>query len=332
MAAPALVVARSLGRTFRSFSRRPGLVGAVRDLFAVGQPVAALEGVSFDIAVGERVALLGPNGAGKSTAIKLLAGILTPSSGTLTVAGRSPSGARNAHVCEVGAVFGQRTGLWWDLPVRESYSLLSALHGLSKAETTERLRELDGLLEIEPLLGLPVRELSLGQRMRCELAGALLHRPRLLLLDEPTLGLDAGVKTRVRSFLRSLQDEGVTVVLTTHDLGDVAAVCDRVLLLSSGHLDYDGTVDDLLGLLGATRVLRLGLEAVDFQQEAALAQVGFEVEDGVVSVPLPPGSAATTVLASVLEACKGAGVAVRDVRLVEPSLEALLARSFCGAP
>ncbi len=330
MGAASLVVARGLGRTYRSFARRPGLWGAVRDVFAVGRPAAALASLSFDIEPGERVALLGPNGAGKSTALKLMAGILTPTSGTLTVAGRTPSCARDAHVREVGAVFGQRTGLWWDLPVQESFTLLGALHGLPETGRAGRLAELSELLELSPLLGLPVRELSLGQRMRCELAGALLHRPRLLLLDEPTLGLDAAVKRRVRGFLRGLQSEGTTVVLTTHDLGDVAAICDRVLLLRSGQLQFDGPVAGLFGDLGSGRTLRLGVGALDSRQNAALVAAGLQIAEGEVTVPLPVGSAAIAVLAEALETCRREEIGIEEVRLDEPSLEKLLAQVFGG--
>lgn len=328
MGTASLVVARGLGRTYRTFPRRPGLLGALRDVFTVGVPAAALRSLSFDIAPGERVALLGPNGAGKSTAIKLLAGILTPTSGTLTVGGRVPTAARDAHVREVGAVFGQRTGLWWDLPVQESYTLLAALHGVSKTDGAARLAELSELLGLRPLLRLPVRELSLGQRMRCELAGALLHRPRLLLLDEPTLGLDAAVKHRVRAFLRGLQSEGTTVVLTTHDLGDVAAICDRVLLLRSGELHFDGRVADLLGKLGAQRTLQLDVAPLDARQEVALVQAGLQVAGGRATARLPTGAAATSVLAEVLETCRREGVAIEEVQLAEPSLERLLSQVF----
>lgn len=323
-----LVDARGLGRSYRTFSRRGGLRGALADLFSRGTDTPALRDLSLQIQAGERVALLGPNGAGKSTAIKLLAGILSPTQGSLTVAGQRPTADRAAHVRQLGVVFGQRTGLWWDLPVRESFSLLGALFEIREKELRERILALDALLELQPLLGTPVRELSLGQRMRCELAGALLHRPRLLLLDEPTLGLDVAVKLRLRRFLRSLQDDGVTVVLTTHDVGDVVAVCDRVVLLDAGRVRYDGDVPGLLSTLGAQRAVRLVVGPTTPAQRAQLAAAGAELHGSVLTALLPAGAPATQPLAGLLDLCQRAGVTVEDLRLEEPALDVLLARSF----
>ena len=196
--------------------------------------VTALDGVSFRIAAGELVGYIGPNGAGKSTTVKILSGILVPDAGRCEVAGRVPWRERAAHVATIGVVFGQRSQLWWDLPVVESFDLLRDIYRLEPAAYRATRDELVDLLAIAPLLAVPVRQLSLGQRMRCELAAALLHRPRLLFLDEPTIGLDAVAKLAVRDIIRRLHRQGVTTILTTHDLDDVEALCPRVLVIGAG--------------------------------------------------------------------------------------------------
>ena len=212
------------------------------------QIIRALDDLSFDIEAGELVGCIGPNGAGKSTTVKVLSGILVPDAGTVLVNGRVPWLDRRRHVAEIGVVFGQRTQLWWDVPVLDSYNLLGDIYRLDKSAYRSRLDELTEHLQLQDLLGMPLRLLSLGQRMRCELAGSLLHRPRLLFLDEPTIGLDAVSKLAVRAFLQQEnQAHGTTILLTTHDMTDVEALCPRVLLIGHGRLLYDGRLPDLLG-------------------------------------------------------------------------------------
>ena len=189
----------------------------------------ALRGVSFSLEAGELVGYIGPNGAGKSTTIKILSGILTPDGGECRVLGRTPWKERARHVRHIGVVFGQRSQLWWDLPVADSFALLRDIYRLSEAEYRRTLKELTDALDLAPLLATPVRQLSLGQRMRCELAASLLHEPELLFLDEPTIGLDAATKLSVRDFiLRMNREKGTTVILTTHDMDDVEALCRRL--------------------------------------------------------------------------------------------------------
>jgi ABC-2 type transport system ATP-binding protein len=219
----------------RTFTVRRRVVHAVRDL-------------SFGIRAGEFVAFLGPNGAGKSTTIKMLTGILTPTSGRIRVAGLDPSRRRTALARRIGVVFGQRTTLWWDLPLRDSLELVRLLYKVDRKVFRARLDEMCDLLDLGGFLGTPVRQLSLGQRMRGDITAALLHDPAVLVLDEPTIGLDVVSKAEVRDFLRRLNAErGTTVLLTTHDLGDVERLCRRVLLIDHGRLAFDGTVDDLRG-------------------------------------------------------------------------------------
>ncbi|MCC5578046.1 ATP-binding cassette domain-containing protein [Microtetraspora sp. AC03309] len=220
-------------RIGRSFRVRGTTVHAVRDL-------------SFRVGAGEFVGYLGPNGAGKSTTIKMLTGILAPTSGRVTVAGLDPSRRRTALAREIGVVFGQRTTLWWDLPLRDSFELVRLLYKVDRARFRERLDEMTTRLGLGDFLGTPVRQLSLGQRMRGDITAALLHDPSVLVLDEPTIGLDIVSKAEVRAFLRELNTEhGTTVLLTTHDLGDIERLCRRVMLIDHGRLAFDGTVDEL---------------------------------------------------------------------------------------
>lgn len=223
-----------LDRAGRSFKVRREVVHAVRDL-------------SFGIAAGEFVGYLGPNGAGKSTTIKMLCGILTPTSGTVRVAGLDPSRRRTALARRVGVVFGQRTTLWWDLPLRDSFELIRLLYKVDRKIYRERLAELTETLDLGAFARTPVRQLSLGQRMRGDLAAALLHAPDVLVLDEPTIGLDVVSKAGIRDFLRRLNaEQGTTVLLTTHDLGDIERLCRRVMLIDHGRLAFDGTLEELM--------------------------------------------------------------------------------------
>ncbi|NJP88203.1 ATP-binding cassette domain-containing protein [Nonomuraea sp. FMUSA5-5] len=223
-----------LDRAGRSFKVKRSVVHAVQNL-------------SFTVSAGEFVGYLGPNGAGKSTTIKMLCGILTPTSGTVRVAGLDPSRRRTTLARRIGVVFGQRTTLWWDLPLRDSFELIRHLYRIDRAAFAARLDELTDTLDLGAFLRTPVRQLSLGQRMRGDLAAALLHAPDVLVLDEPTIGLDVVSKASIRDFLLRVNAErGTTVLLTTHDLGDIERLCRRVMLIDHGRLAFDGTLDDLM--------------------------------------------------------------------------------------
>jgi ABC-2 type transport system ATP-binding protein len=206
----------------------------------------AVKDLSFSIETGEFVGFLGPNGAGKSTTIKMMTGILTPTSGTVRVCGLSPSRDRVALARRIGVVFGQRTQLWWDLPLYESFNILRTMYRIGEHEFRARMGLLQELLDLSPFMSTPVRQLSLGQRMRGELAGALLHQPSVLFLDEPTIGLDVNAKHAIRQFLRDLnRDHGTTIILTTHDMADVEELCDRIVVIHQGGLVYDGSLSGL---------------------------------------------------------------------------------------
>jgi ABC-2 type transport system ATP-binding protein len=322
---PALV-ATGLTRTFRVVDRSRGLAGALRDLVRTDRRERiAVAGVDFSVAPGETVALIGPNGAGKSTTVKMLTGILKPTAGTVRAGGLDPWADRTRHVRQLGVVFGQRTQLWWDLAVIEAFDLLAAMFDVPDATYKARLAHFDTVLGIGPLLRTPVRQLSLGERMRCELAAALLHDPRFLLLDEPTIGLDVAVKLRLRAFLAELRDAGrTTLLLTTHDLADVSALCPRVLLLSDGKLLHDGPLDALTTRLGGRRSLHVTLRAPasDSELDALLRGLPAGERDGpdAVRIRFDERTVAPDLIRVVLDRAD-----VADLRLDDPSVEELIA-------
>lgn len=242
------VEARNLTRGFSTYRRREGVRGALRDLVLRREVfrVTALAGVSFTVLPGECVALLGPNGAGKSTVMKILAGVLYPERGTVVVNGVDPWTQGIRHRRLIGVLFGHRSALWWNIPVLESLRFLADIYGVGREEFGRTLTELREVLDLDPLLALSARELSLGQRMRCELAAVLVHSPPLLLLDEPTIGLDLLTRLSLRSFLTKLAKKGkTTIVFSSHDLLDVEGLAARTLVLDAGHLIFDGTIPEL---------------------------------------------------------------------------------------
>ncbi len=234
-------------KSYRIAKRNAGFTEACKALFhREHEIIHALNDVSFTIRDGEMVGYIGPNGAGKSSTIKILSGILTPDSGTVLVDGRVPYKNRIDHVREIGVVFGQRSQLWWDVPVIDSFALLKDIYSISDICYRQSLEELTELLNLSELLRSPARQLSLGQRMRCEIAASLLHRPRILFLDEPTIGLDAVSKLAVRDFiLRQNQTHKTTVILTTHDMQDIESLTSRILLIGKGQILLDGSLDDI---------------------------------------------------------------------------------------
>jgi ABC-2 type transport system ATP-binding protein len=242
-----IIEVKDLRKEFKSYSSRTGLKGAFRDLFTRNYHVLrAVNDISLTIKKGEMIGYIGENGAGKSTTIKMLTGILTPTSGEIQINGMNPHKEREKFVRTIGVVFGQRSQLWWDIAVQESFRLLKKVYKVSDQDYNEHMNHVIDTLDIGPLLDKPVRKLSLGQRMRCELAAALIHNPPLLFLDEPTIGLDVLVKLRIREFLKEInQKYQTTIMLTTHDLTDIEALCERVIMLDEGNIIYDGALHDL---------------------------------------------------------------------------------------
>lgn len=242
-----MIEVSNLCKTFRVSRRDGGFGAAVKGLFhREYEYIHALQDVSFSIGEGETVGYIGPNGAGKSSTIKVLSGVLTPDSGSCTVAGRTPWKERKAHARDIGVVFGQRSQLWWDVPVIDSFELLRDIYAIPQQEYSTTLEELVELLSLSEIIRTPTRMLSLGQRMRCELAASLLHNPKILFLDEPTIGLDAVAKVAVRSFIQNLnQRHKTTVLLTTHDMQDIDALTKRIILIGKGRILWDGALEDL---------------------------------------------------------------------------------------
>ncbi|MBD3886583.1 ATP-binding cassette domain-containing protein [Phormidium tenue FACHB-886] len=277
------IIVKDLSKTFFVSQRALGLFGSIRGLVQrQAKPVQALKGVSFSLEQGELVGYIGPNGAGKSTTIKILSGILVPTSGTCVINGRTPWKDRMHHVGRIGVVFGQRTQLWWDLPVMESFDLLRDIYRVPHVQYRQSRDEMIDLLGLENLLSTPVRQLSLGQRMRCDFAAAMLHRPDILFLDEPTIGLDAVSKLAVRTFIKALnQTHQVTTILTTHDMDDIEALCDRVIIIGGGEILCDGSLAALRSQVSSRRYLRIDLKTDEFRFEAGgvslLTQAGRSV-------------------------------------------------------
>jgi ABC-2 type transport system ATP-binding protein len=319
------ILVENLAKTFHVAERQAGTWGALRGLVRRRtREVRALDGVSFSLEAGELVGYIGPNGAGKSTTVKVLAGILVPDAGRCEVLGRVPWKERIPHVLRIGVVFGQRTQLWWDLPVIESFDLLRDVYGVAPKAYAAARDELVALLDLEPLLDVPVRQLSLGQRMRCDLAAALLHAPPILFLDEPTIGLDAVSKLAVRDFIKRLNRErAVTVILTTHDMDDIEALCTRVIVIGEGHILSDGTLEDLRARVSRERWLIVDL--VDEREAVADPEaVVMEREGHRVSLRFDPARVGTADLIRRVTA----NHAIRDLFVQNPPIEEIVARLY----
>ena len=257
MAEP-LIQVRELSKHFRTYHRREGIWGGLQNLFVRDyKTIAAVDRVSFTIDRGEMVGYIGPNGAGKSTSIKMLTGILVPTSGEAVVNGFVPYRQRRRYVKTIGVVFGQRTQLWWDIAVIESFKLLRRIYDVSQSDFDARMELFNSILGIKDYLNTPVRKLSLGERMRCDLAAALLHNPPLLFLDEPTIGLDVVAKHHIREFLREINREfHTTVLLTTHGMDDIEELCRRILIIDHGKVLFDGELRELKQRLLRTKQIK----------------------------------------------------------------------------
>jgi ABC-2 type transport system ATP-binding protein len=319
------IAVQDLSKTYRVAERQRGLWGAAWGLIArTNRHIEALKGVSFYLDRGELVGMIGPNGAGKSTLIKILCGILEPSSGYCEIDGRVPWNERIRHVARIGVVFGQRTQLWWDLPVIDSFELLRDIYRVPEARFRPTVKTLISLLRIEQLLHQPVRQLSLGQRMRCDIAAAMLHSPSILFLDEPTIGLDANSKLALRDFIKNLnRDKGVTVILATHDMHDIEALAERVLIIGNGRILRDGPIAAMRAETSGERRL-----VVDFSEDIGdIAIEGATVLNRTgrrVEFAFDPRVTAAHTLISRLTADHG----IEDLSIEEPTIEELIARFY----
>jgi ABC-2 type transport system ATP-binding protein len=340
-----LIHIEDLRKSFKVLNRREGLGGAVRDLFSGDyRSVEAVAGVSFDIEAGEIIGYIGPNGAGKSTTIKMMTGILKPSSGTIEVNGLSPYSNRVRQAQIMGVVFGQRTQLWWDLPVIESFKILKEIYGVDRRSYDRHMGMFDELVDLKALYSRQARTLSLGQRMLCDISAAFLHDPQVVFLDEPTIGLDVSVKAKIRSVVQELnRTRGTTIILTTHDLGDVEALCRRIIILDKGRILYDGDIKKVTALFGAYRTLRLRIRGADAGTPGELQRMlegEFGGEGGIaVAASAEAGEEPWTDLTidqarsplSLVLNFAMANFPVEDLRIVEISMENVVRKVYDGA-
>ncbi len=319
------VAIRNLRKDFRVKTRQPGTRAAVRSLFHPSySTVHAVSDISFDVEEGEALAFIGPNGAGKSTTIKMLTGILYPTSGHAEVLGHVPWKERESLAYEIGSVFGQKSLLWYHLPPSDTFSLLQRIYEIPLAEYEARRKRLVDIFEIDELLSIPVRKLSLGQRMRCEIAASLLHSPRVLFLDEPTIGLDVVAKQRIRDLIHVLnKEEQVTILLTSHDLGDVEKLCKRVVVINHGQIVYDGSLRSLQQQYFGSKIidLRLGEIADGFSCPGAtvLKSKDYGIKLQVDTSQYAVGDVLTYILAHH---------SVVDVNIQDPPLEEIITKMY----
>jgi ABC-2 type transport system ATP-binding protein len=333
-AVPPVIRVEQLVKEFRRAKKQDGFLGGVRTLFTRQyETVRAVDGVSFSIDPGELVGYIGPNGAGKSTTIKMMTGILVPTKGVLDVGGLVPWRDRERNALQIGVVFGQRSQLWWDLPLIESFQLIGKLYRVPAATYQRNLARFIDLLAMEEFLDRPVRQLSLGQRMRGDLAASMLYEPRILYLDEPTIGLDIVAKESMRTFIEEMnRDSGTTIVLTTHDLADVERLCRRIILIDHGHVLYDGSVEQLKAKYAPYRTLVVELAPDDVGGGATptidRAQIpGAELVEQADRTVRISFEAATTRVQDLIAAVN-ARYPVADLSIVEPDLESVVRQIY----
>jgi len=336
-----LIHIQNLNKHFKVLNRREGLGGAIRDLFSGSyRTVEAVSGISFDIEAGEIVGYIGPNGAGKSTTIKMMTGILKPTSGVIEVNGLAPYGNRIKQAQIMGVVFGQRTQLWWDLPVIESFNILKEIYKVDQKTFDKHMGMFNDLVGLNALYMQQARTLSLGQRMLCDIAASFLHNPQVVFLDEPTIGLDISVKAKIRSLIKTLNEErNTTIILTTHDLGDVEALCHRIIIIDKGKILYDGDIKKVNALFGAYRTIKVQINnfnptTIESLNNKLTERFGkdhgilvAETEEFWSDVTIDQ---ARTPLSDVLGLVMSS-FSVNDVRIVEISMENVVQQVYDGA-
>jgi ABC-2 type transport system ATP-binding protein len=319
------IIVENLQKTFKVARRQPGLWNSLKSVaHREYKMIAALQGISFQLNAGELVGYIGPNGAGKSTTIKIMSGILTPDSGKCEIMGLIPWQQRIEHVRRIGVVFGQRTQLWWDVPVGDSFDLLKDIYKIPDKQYEETRDELVVSLGLQNIIDTPVRQLSLGQKMRCELAASLLHQPPILFLDEPTIGLDAVSKLAVRDFIKKINKErGVTVILTTHDMDDIEALCSRIMLIGKGKILLDGTIEQIRNKISPERVM-----TIDFANSpAAISFTGVtnvRGDDGRLELHFNPSVISAVELINRITANNE----IKDFTVENPPIEEIIAKMY----
>jgi len=336
-----LIHIQGLSKHFKILNRREGLTGAFKDLFSGDfRTVKAVDGISFDIDAGEIVGYIGPNGAGKSTTIKMMTGILKPTDGTILINDHVPYTNRIKQAQIMGVVFGQRTQLWWDLPVIESFKILKEIYKVDQKTFDRHMDMFNELVGLKALYSQQARTLSLGQRMLCDITASFLHNPQVVFLDEPTIGLDISVKAKIRSVIKELNRErNTTIILTTHDLGDVEALCHRIIIIDKGKILYDGDIKKVNALFGAYRTIKVQINDFNENTIASLKNklterfgkdhgiIVAETEEFWTDVTIDQ---ARTPLSDVLGFVMS-NFAVSDVRIVEISMENVVQQVYDGA-
>ncbi|WP_405173057.1 ATP-binding cassette domain-containing protein [Paenibacillus sp. FSL H8-0280] len=322
-----MITARHLQKEFKTPVIREGRFSGLRTLFSREYvSKEAVRDISFDIGPGEFVGYIGPNGAGKSTTIKMLTGILHPTSGEVKLDGMNPHQDRRRTVGRLGVVFGQRSQLWWDLPVKDSYDILAEMYGVRAEDKKKRLSQFAELLDLESFWATPVRKLSLGQRMRADLAASMLHDPELLFLDEPTIGLDVNAKRNIRQFLRTLNETfGKTILLTTHDMDDIEQLCSRVMVINHGQLTYDGTISSLRETIGLPTLIRVTFRGEFHIPDVVSSAIHITgVEGQIVTVEVNRKEWSTMDILKQLEHWGE----IEDVEMKEPDFEDIIHRVY----
>lgn len=321
---PPVIEVQDLTKTFTSLKKEPGLAGTIKSLYTRQTvSVQAVKGVSFTIEPGEIVGFLGPNGAGKTTTLKMLSGILYPTSGRATVLGYTPWERKNPYLRQVSLVMGQKNQLWWDLPAVDSFLLLKEIYELPDAVYQKRVTELTALLELGPLLSTQVRKLSLGERMKCELVAALLYAPKVVYLDEPTIGLDVVSQGRVREFLKTFQErEGSTIILTSHYMQDIQALCGRVIIIDHGIVKYNDRLDKLVAQYSDAKLLRLTFERPVSESDLSPFGKVVSFDGGHATVEVPRSESARAAGAILTR------LPVADIAIDEVEAEEIIRRMF----
>ncbi|MDE5576890.1 MAG: ATP-binding cassette domain-containing protein [Oscillospiraceae bacterium] len=325
-----IISIKNVTKEFKVLNRREGLKGSIKDLFSRDyRIVRAVDNISMDIEQGEIIGYLGPNGAGKSTTIKMMTGVLEPTSGEILVDNNVPYRNRTKNAQNIGVVFGQRSQLWWALPLIESFNILKDIYQIGDAEYNNMLEMYRSLADIEPLLHKPVRQMSLGQRTLSDILAAFLHDPKIVFLDEPTIGLDVSMKAKIRGLIHALNKEkNTTVILTTHDMGDVDALCRRIVIIDSGKMLYDNDIEHLKGFFGSYRTLKIRVDGdLSKQSEAVrreLSGLPVSCNDEWISILVDEEKA--TVM-DVLNQLRNA-FTIRDMQLEEISTEEVIKKIY----
>ncbi len=325
-----IIEIKNITKEFKVLNRREGLKGSLKDLFSRDyKTVRAVDNISMSIEQGEIVGYLGPNGAGKSTTIKMMTGVLEPTSGEILVSGCVPYQNRTKNAQEIGVVFGQRSQLWWSLPLIESFRILKDIYQIPDADYDSILTLYKSLVDIEPLLHKPVRQMSLGQRTLSDILAAFLHNPKIVFLDEPTIGLDVSMKSKIRTLIQALnREKHTTVILTTHDMGDVDALCERIVIIDKGRMLYDNDIEHLKRFFGSYRTLRLriggDLKAHAASLQTALPECTVSADEEWISVLIDESKANVPDVLAQIQAAH----TIRDLQLQEIATEDVIRKIY----